>query len=481
MYAQNSFPPNGAASLGPGSNASRLNIATDPGFEFYFQGSNDANILSQSPLQFLTNASTIHFGTNGIASQFVMTNNKLGVATSTPTEPLDVNGNARIRGELKVDNFLNFYGGVVSLGAGSGNGNGNSGGVFIGREAGVRNIGHSNTFVGWGSGAWNTTGFNNVFLGIGSGGILSSGGQNTMIGSYAGNTNGSFNTCVGQAAGARPGYENNFSSSIFIGRLSGPINGNTYTNVVAIGNDAVAGNSNAFVLGNSLHNIGIRQNSPIYPLHVQNAYCDGNTWFNASDKNLKENFARIQTEESVLAKVTALPIQYWNYKGTAKARHIGPTAQDFHKTFQLGDNEHAIASVDEAGVALAAIQELAKKTEKLEQLLLAQQQLIASLLTSRVEDNGTPEKHREGLELQQNNPNPFSQETEIRMNIPQGIIEATLYVYDLQGTLMKSQLVTQRGATSVKFQAGSLNAGMYLYTLVADGQVTSIKRMILTE
>lgn len=482
MYAQNLFPPNGAASLGPGSNASRLNIATDPGFEFYFQGSNDANILSQSPLQFLTNASTLHFGTNGVASQFVMNNNKLGVATSTPTQTLDVNGNARIRGNLKVDNLLTLHGQNIFLGWYTGTSTTGNYNTMMGYNSGLYNTtGYHNVFIGMESGFWNTTGTGNIFVGNYTGGINSTGSHNTAVGNSAGNTNGSNNVSIGVQAGARTGYANNFSGSVFVGRAAGPIDANTYTNVVAIGENAVVGNNNAFVLGNSLHNIGIRQISPIYPLHVQNAYCDGNTWFNASDKNLKENFARIQTQESVLAKVMALPIQYWNYKGTAKARHIGPTAQDFHKTFQLGDNEHAIASVDEAGVALAAIQELAKKTEKLEQLLLAQQQLIASLLTSRGEDSGTFEKHRKGLELQQNNPNPFSQETEIRMTIPEGIIEATLYIYDLQGKPVKSELVTQRGSTSVKFQAGSLTAGMYLYTLVADGQATSTKRMILTE
>lgn len=484
IYNSNS----GSVGIGTNSPISTLHLVSN----LNTSGANSATIGAPNlgPYQ-----SHIHYGSTGdwyIRSArstgnvlLQDTGGKVGVGTASPTETLDVNGNARIRGVLKVDNLLTLLGNYQNIFLGSYSGTNTTTGSYntlMGFNSGFYNTtGYHNVFLGMESGYWNTTGTGNTFLGNYAGGINATGSHNTAVGNSAGNTNGSNNVSIGVEAGARTGYANNFSGSVFVGRAAGPINANTYTNVVAIGENAVVGTNNAFVLGNSLHNIGIRQNSPTYPLHVQNAYCDGNTWFNASDKNLKENFARIQTEESVLAKVMALTIQYWNYKGTAKARHIGPTAQDFHKTFQLGDNEHAIASVDEAGVALAAIQELAKKTEKLEHLLLAQQQLIASLLTSRGEDSGTFEKYRKGLELQQNNPNPFSQETEIRMSIPEGIIEATLYIYDLQGKPVKSQLVTQRGSTSVRFQAGSLSAGMYLYTLVADGQATSSKRMILTE
>lgn len=47
-------------------------------------------------------------------------------------------------------------------------------------------------------------------------------------------------------------------------------------------------------------------------------------------------------------------------------RHIGPTAQDFKATFGLnGDDDINISSTDLHGVALAAIQGLNEKVEKL--------------------------------------------------------------------------------------------------------------------
>ena len=83
--------------------------------------------------------------------------------------------------------------------------------------------------------------------------------------------------------------------------------------------------------------------------------------------------------------------------------------------------------------------------------------------------------------LYQNVPNPFSAATTIEYYLPQGVTEATLYVFTLNGMLMQTHPITARGAGSVTVSGSSLSAGMYVYTLVADGQIVDSKRMILTE
>src|SRR5688572_18884044 len=83
-------------------------------------------------------------------------------------------------------------------------------------------------------------------------------------------------------------------------------------------------------------------------------------WSSLSDRNAKENFAATNPRE-VLDKVTALPLATWNYKSQEKPiRHLGPTAQDFHAAFNLGENDRTITTIDADGVALAAIQGLTK-------------------------------------------------------------------------------------------------------------------------
>ncbi len=84
-----------------------------------------------------------------------------------------------------------------------------------------------------------------------------------------------------------------------------------------------------------------------------------------SDRHRKENFAPVCPQE-MPAKVAALPISRWNFKGDEATPHVGPMAQDFHAAFGLGANDTTIATVDADGVALAAIQGLNQKlTEEL--------------------------------------------------------------------------------------------------------------------
>ena len=116
-------------------------------------------------------------------------------------------------------------------------------------------------------------------------------------------------------------------------------------------------------------NVGIGNTSPGNLLVVGSsgspAYCNGTTWVNGSDRNSKEAFAAINPR-TVLEKVSALPITEWKYKAeTDGTRHLGPVAQDFHAAFGLnGTDDKHIATVDEEGVALAAIQGLNQKVEE---------------------------------------------------------------------------------------------------------------------
>jgi hypothetical protein len=91
------------------------------------------------------------------------------------------------------------------------------------------------------------------------------------------------------------------------------------------------------------------------------AYCDGTNWVNASDENVKENFESVDGQE-LLGKISELEVTKWNYKGNADGmKHIGPTAQDFKKIFDVGSDGKTISTIDPSGIALAAIKELYKE------------------------------------------------------------------------------------------------------------------------
>ncbi|HYJ79365.1 MAG TPA: DUF6212 domain-containing protein [Longimicrobiaceae bacterium] len=87
-------------------------------------------------------------------------------------------------------------------------------------------------------------------------------------------------------------------------------------------------------------------------------------WHDVSDVNRKHRFEDLDVED-VLIRLRDLPIATWSYRvDEPTVRHLGPTAQDFHRVFGLGSDPTTIAGVDEGGVALAGIQALDRRTTR---------------------------------------------------------------------------------------------------------------------
>jgi len=89
----------------------------------------------------------------------------------------------------------------------------------------------------------------------------------------------------------------------------------------------------------------------------------GGVWTNASSRTFKDGFAAVDVE-GVLGKLVAMPVQTWFYtQAHAEGLHMGPVAEDFAASFGLGNDDKHVGTVDESGVAFAAIQGLNRKVE----------------------------------------------------------------------------------------------------------------------
>lgn len=112
-------------------------------------------------------------------------------------------------------------------------------------------------------------------------------------------------------------------------------------------------------------------------------YNGGADWVCTSDKNAKENFRSVDSEE-ILESLSQLPISYWNMKGDRRRTpHIGPTAQDFYLAFGLGQDNQTINRADVQGVALAAIQALHRENQELKLRLSELEARLARLEQAR--------------------------------------------------------------------------------------------------
>ena len=82
--------------------------------------------------------------------------------------------------------------------------------------------------------------------------------------------------------------------------------------------------------------------------------------------------------------------------------------------------------------------------------------------------------------IEQNAPNPFSEETTIRYYLPSNST-AMLKVMSLDGKEMFSTPVTKSGYSEVIISGSSMAAGTYTYTLIVNGKAVESKLMVLTK
>jgi hypothetical protein len=94
------------------------------------------------------------------------------------------------------------------------------------------------------------------------------------------------------------------------------------------------------------------------------------TWSSLSDRNVKTRILPV-SDDGILAKDAMLPISEWSYTTERGVRHVGPMAQDFYAAFDVGEDNRHITSIDEDGVALAAIKALNQRTAQRESALTA--------------------------------------------------------------------------------------------------------------
>lgn len=83
--------------------------------------------------------------------------------------------------------------------------------------------------------------------------------------------------------------------------------------------------------------------------------------------------------------------------------------------------------------------------------------------------------------LEQNNPNPFSENTSIRYFVPTSARKAEIKLFTLQGVEINNFTITERGLGKVEITENSLTSGTYLYTLIIDGNQIDSKYMTLTK
>ncbi len=216
--------------------------------------------------------------------------------------------------------------------------------------------------------------------------------------------------------------------------------------------------------------------------------------FNPSDKKLKEN---VTEEMGALDRIALLkPITY-NYKEMSELnlptqKQHGFISQDFAKVFPELTQDITKPIFDENGkitskysykginyiglisVLTEAVNELNGEVQllKKEITILKHGQVSEERINSSTNDNLS------SVKLEQNIPNPFSDQTSIRYQLDENANDASLIVFDLNGNI-KKEFKLSSNSGEITINASLIGRGMFLYSLVQNGQELVTKKMII--
>ena len=214
-----------------------------------------------------------------------------------------------------------------------------------------------------------------------------------------------------------------------------------------------------------------------------------------SDEKLKTNIE----QEAGLEKLMKLkPVHYYYTKAAIadlkmpESFQHGFIAQDMEKVFpelvmevktpifKINDKtgEQMVERIEIfKGINYTSIiSVLTKSVQEQQQMIETLNQKIDQLQTA----NKTTAATSNGYTLSQNVPNPFTSNTIINYQLPANSVNAILAVFDLTGKMLL-QYNLAKAANQISINGSSLAAGIYIYSLIVNGNEVVSKRMVLTK
>ena len=240
------------------------------------------------------------------------------------------------------------------------------------------------------------------------------------------------------------------------------------------GNVKVTGTINGVVVGNS----DIRYKDNIEEFSKSNSGVLSNIMrLNPISYNYKQIYIESEGEiDSLGTRGMISKTEMYDEKSPMfQKKHFGLVAQDLLKIYPdlVYENDNGYLSVNYIEIIPLLIQSIKELKEEVD--LLSAASVKPRSATSNDIFDDIPR-----AVLYQNAPNPFTDRTEIKFALPDNVVNASIFIFNMQGSLLKQIPVNNR-QPGITINGSELSAGMYLYSLIVDGKEVDTKRMILTK
>jgi Chaperone of endosialidase len=204
----------------------------------------------------------------------------------------------------------------------------------------------------------------------------------------------------------------------------------------------------------------------------------------SSDARFKKNINQLEKPLDKILRLNGLTYEFKNdefkNRGFSEGLNIGFLAQEVQNVLPAlvkidNDGYYSINYDGIIPVLVEAIKEQQIQINELKKNIVntnSEKVISKTVNISEIKNQNS---------LQQNIPNPFSKNTTIKYAISSDSKKALIYLFDMQGALIKTFEDLKNGSGELIINGGELKAGMYLYSLVVDEKEIDTKRMILTK
>ena len=160
---------------------------------------------------------------------------------------------------------------------------------------------------------------------------------------------------------------------------------------------------------------------------------------------------------------------------TASRRHFGVDAEELQKLYPdlVLEGQDGYLSVNYSELVpllIRSIQVLKQELDEVKTKSNARNKTSTIGIDSSIASSGNI--------LYQNTPNPFKEQTVIRFKLAEDAKDASICIFDMTGKTLK-KLSISSGMDSVSIGGHELGEGMFLYSLIVNGQEIDTKKMVI--